>query len=100
MACQNLLTSLVYSHDVVSRLSLGSVRDMARAAMWLCATKGKERPLNIVRRALEIQRKTQSKSGSREDEITWVSGSTASQVSFVIKPLIMGEFSSFPSEKL
>jgi sn1-specific diacylglycerol lipase len=26
----------VYSHDVVSRLSLGSVRDLKNAAMWLC----------------------------------------------------------------
>ncbi|THH05489.1 hypothetical protein EW145_g4766 [Phellinidium pouzarii] len=31
-----LITSFVYSHDVVSRLSLGSVRDMNRAASWLC----------------------------------------------------------------
>jgi len=71
MACRNLLTSFVYSHDVVSRLSLGSVRDMTRAAMWLCAGKGKERPLNIVRRALEVQRKAQSAPTSRAEEITW-----------------------------
>ncbi|THH18291.1 hypothetical protein EW146_g2664 [Bondarzewia mesenterica] len=32
----NLVTSFVYSHDVVSRLSLGSIRDMNRAAVWLC----------------------------------------------------------------
>jgi len=32
----NLITSFVYSHDVVSRLSLGSVRDIRNAAMWLC----------------------------------------------------------------
>ncbi|KAI0922103.1 hypothetical protein AcW2_006890 [Taiwanofungus camphoratus] len=31
-----LITSFVYSHDVVSRLSLGSVRDLKRGAMWLC----------------------------------------------------------------
>ncbi|KAH8115793.1 hypothetical protein DFH11DRAFT_1876939 [Phellopilus nigrolimitatus] len=31
-----LITSFVYSHDVVSRLSLGTVRDMNRAAAWLC----------------------------------------------------------------
>ncbi|KAF8966422.1 hypothetical protein BDZ97DRAFT_682787 [Flammula alnicola] len=31
-----LIVSLVYSHDVVSRLSLGSVRDLKNAAMWLC----------------------------------------------------------------
>lgn len=31
-----LVTSFVYSHDVVSRLSLGSVRDLRNAALWLC----------------------------------------------------------------
>jgi len=32
----HLIVSLVYSHDVVTRLSLGSVRDLRNAAMWLC----------------------------------------------------------------
>jgi len=32
----NLVTSFVYSNDVVSRLSLGSVRDLRNAALWLC----------------------------------------------------------------
>ncbi|KAG5639349.1 hypothetical protein H0H81_004070 [Sphagnurus paluster] len=31
-----LIVSFVYSHDVVSRLSLGSVRDLKNAALWLC----------------------------------------------------------------
>lgn len=31
-----LVVSFVYSHDVVSRLSLGSVRDLKNAASWLC----------------------------------------------------------------
>ena len=31
-----LIVSIVYSHDVVSRLSLGSIRDLKNAAMWLC----------------------------------------------------------------
>ena len=31
-----LVTSFVYSHDVVSSLSLGSVRDLRNAALWLC----------------------------------------------------------------
>lgn len=33
----NLITSFIFSHDVVSRLSLGSIRDIRNAAMWLCA---------------------------------------------------------------
>ncbi|KAK2462270.1 hypothetical protein APHAL10511_005576 [Amanita phalloides] len=31
-----LVVSFVYSHDVIARLSLGSVRDLRNAAMWLC----------------------------------------------------------------
>ncbi|KAG9317063.1 hypothetical protein JVU11DRAFT_1250 [Chiua virens] len=31
-----LIVSFVYSDDVVSRLSLGSVRDIRNAALWLC----------------------------------------------------------------
>lgn len=31
-----LIVSFVYSHDVVARLSLGSVRDLKNAALWLC----------------------------------------------------------------
>ncbi|KAJ7727918.1 hypothetical protein B0H16DRAFT_1665562 [Mycena metata] len=33
---ENLIVSFVYSHDVVSRLSLGAIRDLGAAAMWLC----------------------------------------------------------------
>ncbi|EIN10153.1 alpha/beta-hydrolase [Punctularia strigosozonata HHB-11173 SS5] len=32
----DMVTSFVYSHDVVSRLSLGSICDIRNAAMWLC----------------------------------------------------------------
>ena len=33
---RNLITSFTYSNDIVTRLSLGSVRDMNRSALWLC----------------------------------------------------------------
>ncbi|CAA7259566.1 unnamed protein product [Cyclocybe aegerita] len=39
---EKLVISLVYSHDVVSRLSLGSVRDLKNAAMWLCEAEERE----------------------------------------------------------
>ncbi|KAI0699803.1 hypothetical protein BC835DRAFT_1405006 [Cytidiella melzeri] len=39
----NLITSFVYSHDIVSRLSLGSVRDMRRATAWLCEAEKDKR---------------------------------------------------------
>lgn len=39
-----LIVSFVYSHDVVSRLSLGSVRDLKNAALWLCDAEGSKKP--------------------------------------------------------
>jgi len=36
-----LIVSFVYSHDVVSRLSLGSVRDLRNAASWLCEAESR-----------------------------------------------------------
>jgi len=39
---QKLIVSLVYSHDVVSRVSLGAVRDLRNAAMWLCEAEAGE----------------------------------------------------------
>jgi len=50
-----LVRSFVYSYDVVSRLSLGSVRDMTSAASWLCDADERgncEGHTGIVRRAL------------------------------------------------
>ena len=53
--CSSLVRSFVYSNDVVSRLSLGSVRDMTSAASWLCDADERgngEGYTGIVRRAL------------------------------------------------
>ncbi|KAG5341022.1 hypothetical protein C0989_012226 [Termitomyces sp. Mn162] len=36
-----LIISFVYSHDVVARLSLGSIRDLRNAASWLCEAENK-----------------------------------------------------------
>lgn len=40
---EKLIVSLVYSHDIVSRLSLGSVRDLRNAAMWLCEAEANDK---------------------------------------------------------
>ncbi|KAJ7590581.1 hypothetical protein C8J56DRAFT_824267 [Mycena floridula] len=37
-----LIVSFVYSHDVVSRISLGSIRDLRNAALWLCEEESKK----------------------------------------------------------
>ncbi|KZS94124.1 alpha/beta-hydrolase [Sistotremastrum niveocremeum HHB9708] len=68
--CTSLITSLVYSHDVVSRLSLGSVRDLTRAAMWLCAGKNDETPLAISTRALKLNSRFRG-NVDEESEINW-----------------------------
>ena len=67
---KNLITSFVYSHDLVSRLSLGAIRDVSRAAVWLCKAEAEGRPeghTGITRRALRHKMGF----GSRDDPI-WV----------------------------
>ncbi|KAI9507191.1 alpha/beta-hydrolase [Russula earlei] len=69
---KDLITSFVYSHDLVSRLSLGSLRDMSRAAVWLCKAEAEGRPegyTGITRRALRHKMGF----GSRDDPIWFLS---------------------------
>ncbi|KAI0786513.1 hypothetical protein C8Q75DRAFT_808486 [Abortiporus biennis] len=57
-AKSGLITSFVYSHDVVSRLSLGSIRDLTRVASWLCEAEreGKgEGYTGVTKRALKMK---------------------------------------------
>jgi hypothetical protein len=67
-----MIVSFVYSHDVISRLSLGSVRDIKNAAMWLCEanerTDGEEGYASVTQRA----RAWTDGRGSNEDP-DWVS---------------------------
>ena len=71
-----LITTLIYSHDFVSRLSLGSIRDLKRISDWLSFamdTKNSdgEKCKNIVTRALKY--KAGMGGQSRADEKAWVS---------------------------
>jgi len=69
---KTLITSFVYSHDLVSRLSLGALRDMSRAAVWLCKAEAEGRPegyTGITRRALRHKMGF----GSRDDPIWFLS---------------------------
>jgi purine-cytosine permease-like protein len=67
-----LIISLVYSHDIVSRLSLGSVRDLKNAAMWLCEAEargdGQEGWSAVTARA----KRWKDNTGWKED-MDWVS---------------------------
>ena len=66
-----LIVSIVYSHDFVSRLSLGSIRDLKNAAMWLCeaneAGDGREGWSAIIAHA----KRWKEESGSKDD-MNWV----------------------------
>jgi sn1-specific diacylglycerol lipase len=57
-AASRLIVSFVYSHDIVSRLSLGSICDLKNAASWLCdaeeANVG-EGYTDVARRAQEFK---------------------------------------------
>ncbi|KAH9995195.1 alpha/beta-hydrolase [Russula compacta] len=69
---KKLIMSFVYSHDLVSRLSLGALRDMSRAAVWLCKAEAEGRPegyTGITRRALRHNMGF----GSRDDPIWFLS---------------------------
>ncbi|KDQ14214.1 hypothetical protein BOTBODRAFT_110458 [Botryobasidium botryosum FD-172 SS1] len=75
-----LITSFIYSHDVVSRLSLCSVRDLNRAAVWLChANEDPETPelafRAVLGRAMKLKSGGMFGSGSGEGdtrrEVEW-----------------------------
>ncbi|KAG8682595.1 hypothetical protein FRC08_014867 [Ceratobasidium sp. 394] len=61
---KSIVTSFVYSHDIVSTLSLGSVRDMQRAAAWLCFGSGDESCGNVLSKAT---RRRFGRGGEEED---------------------------------
>jgi len=50
-----MITSLVYSHDVVSRLSLGSIRDLSRACWWLSDGKDEESCASVIKRSWGLE---------------------------------------------
>ncbi|PFH50559.1 hypothetical protein AMATHDRAFT_75541 [Amanita thiersii Skay4041] len=66
-----LIVSFVYSHDIVSRLSLGSVRDLRNAAMWLCeaeATTDDEEGWSAV---TKLARKWKADGDGQQEEMDW-----------------------------
>lgn len=66
----------MYSSDVVSRLSLGSMRDLHKAAFWLCEGQGEASTISLLRRALGGKLGFGDGPGNSEEEVRWVSGST------------------------
>ncbi|CAE6385087.1 unnamed protein product [Rhizoctonia solani] len=64
---KSMITSFIYSHDIVSTLSLGSVRDMQRAAAWLCVGSGEESCGNVLSKAT---RRKFGRQGEEEAQVT------------------------------
>ncbi|KAG8754175.1 hypothetical protein FRC14_005314 [Serendipita sp. 396] len=54
-----MITSFVYSHDVVSRLSLGSIRDLSRACWWLSDGKNEESSSNVIKKSWGLEISTE-----------------------------------------
>jgi hypothetical protein len=91
-----LITSFVYSHDLVSRLSLGSLRDMSRAAVWLCKAEAEGRPegySGITRRALRHKMGF----GSRDDPV-WVCLSPSFLPVMVLINIHLGAVPVYPQD--
>lgn len=71
----------MYSFDVVSRLSLGSIRDLNKAAFWLCEGQGEESAVSLLRRALQGKLGFGGALEDTEDEKKWVSLTDTEQAS-------------------
>lgn len=67
-----LIVSIVYSHDVVSRLSLGSIRDLKNAAMWLCEANEAGDSRQGWSAIIAHAKRWKEESGSKDD-MDWVS---------------------------
>ena len=75
-AASGLIVSFVYGHDIVSRLSLGSVRDLTRAAVWLCAAENKDDDKSEGYSSLTKKALKWTMGRSEEGDEDWVSTAT------------------------
>ena len=71
---ENLIVSLVYSHDVVARLSLGSVRDLRNAAMWLCEAEASNNRTEGWSAVTQRAKRWKDGQGTKDD-MNWVNPS-------------------------
>lgn len=70
---ENLIVSFVYSHDIVSRLSIGTVKDLRNAAMWLCDANVAGGALRESGYAAVTERANKWKAGmGSQDDPDWV----------------------------
>lgn len=97
LLCKNMVTSFVYSYDAISRLSLGSMRDMNRAAYWLCEGTGEASTINLLRRALQGKFRLGGSKLDTEEEKKWVSPRIDSTGKSCHRTMF--SFSSLPSAK-
>ncbi|CAE7139211.1 unnamed protein product [Rhizoctonia solani] len=69
---KSMVTSFIYSHDIVSTLSLGSVRDMQRAAAWLCVGSGEESCSSVLSKATRHRFGRQGEEEEAEATAKWL----------------------------
>ncbi|CAE6474763.1 unnamed protein product [Rhizoctonia solani] len=69
---KSMVTSFIYSHDIVSTLSLGSVRDMQRAAAWLCVGSGEESCSSVLSKATRRRFGRQGEDEEAEVTAKWL----------------------------
>ncbi|KAJ1308309.1 hypothetical protein OPQ81_004021 [Rhizoctonia solani] len=69
---KSMVTSFIYSHDIVSTLSLGSVRDMQRAAAWLCVGSGEESCSSVLTKATRHKFGRQGEEEEAEATAKWL----------------------------
>ncbi|KAF8898150.1 hypothetical protein CPB84DRAFT_1709834 [Gymnopilus junonius] len=64
-----MVVSFVYSHDIVARLSLGSVRDLKNAALWLCEAESNGTPDGWS--AVTSRAKRWKEGNGHQDDMDW-----------------------------
>lgn len=70
---ENLVVSFIYSHDLVSRLSIGTVMDLRNAALTLCMAEASENGDKRCGHSAVLERAGKWKSGfGSPDDENWV----------------------------
>lgn len=103
-----MITSFVYSHDVVSRLSLGAIRDLSRACWWLSDGKDEESCSNVIKRSWGVEvstglgwwGKSGEKQRKREEDQEFVSTLLPVELHLSVKPQATSALSSLVAQLL
>jgi hypothetical protein len=87
-----LITSVVYSYDFVSRLSLGTIRDLKRVSEWLmyAVDEPEEKCNNIVSKAFRIKAGGVGMTDEQKQmESDWVGWGVTCRRGFLQTPVVL-----------